>query len=411
MRCLTLLFTFVIFSISSTAQLSWLHLPNFPGTGKVGVSSFALNGKGYMGLGFDSLVQGSTDWFEYDAILNTWTQKSSFPAMGRWGCVNLEIGNKGYVITGSLNGANGNETWEYDPLSNAWTSKANFPGTARQGAAGFSIGNKGYVGTGFIGGASVNDFYEYDALTDSWAAKANFPGAIRNTAAGFGIAGKGYMGLGTATNSLINYNDFYEYNPTTDSWTQKADFPITYIDAPTTYSSGSDGYVLCGYYYQNSGITHNPLNTLYSFDPIANVWSLKGTFCGLPRGYAGGFSITNDLYIGAGAQSNDGDPALMLSDFWKLSNGLTLRAGSIQSDFDFIIYPNPTVSTINFKAEKTGKKISRIRIYDAAGKLVIVKSIKELNQSVDVSFLQKGIYFVELITKDNKVLDSRFLKE
>ena len=39
--------------------------------------------------------------------------------------------------------------WEYDPIANTWTQKADFGGTARAVAVGFSIGSKGYIGTGF----------------------------------------------------------------------------------------------------------------------------------------------------------------------------------------------------------------------------------------------------------------------
>ena len=38
--------------------------------------------------------------------------------------------------------------WEYDPVANTWTQKADFGGAARDSAVGFSIGSKGYIGTG-----------------------------------------------------------------------------------------------------------------------------------------------------------------------------------------------------------------------------------------------------------------------
>jgi hypothetical protein len=39
----------------------------------------------------------------------------------------LAIGNKGYVGTGQYAGSLA-DFWEYDPLSNTWTQKANFGG-------------------------------------------------------------------------------------------------------------------------------------------------------------------------------------------------------------------------------------------------------------------------------------------
>ena len=44
--------------------------------------------------------------------------------------------------------SNTKDFWEYDPVGNTWTQKADFGGTARYAAVGFSIGNKGYIGTG-----------------------------------------------------------------------------------------------------------------------------------------------------------------------------------------------------------------------------------------------------------------------
>ena len=38
--------------------------------------------------------------------------------------------------------------WEYDPVLNTWTQKADFGGAARGDAVGFSIGDKGYIGHG-----------------------------------------------------------------------------------------------------------------------------------------------------------------------------------------------------------------------------------------------------------------------
>jgi N-acetylneuraminic acid mutarotase len=189
---------------------------------------------------------------------------------------------------------------EYDPSANLWTVKANYPGTGKENTAGFAIGNKGYVGTGYTGSTTVKDFFEYDPALNIWAIKDSFPGPTRSGAAGWSIGSKGYIGLGNNTNSTANFKDVYEYDPSANSWTQKADFTLPYVIAPCTYSGVSSGYVLCGYYYQYTKITHNPLNMLYKYDQATDTWELSGTFCGLPRGYAAGFSISNDIYIGCG---------------------------------------------------------------------------------------------------------------
>ena len=409
-KIISLSFLLFIFN-TSFSQLSWIRLTDFPGCGKPGTASMALNGKGYMGLGLSTSSQGCTDWFEYNPASNTWTQKASFPASGRWSSAVFTIGDKGYVCSGAMTGGLISQTWEYDAIADAWTQKANVPGPVRQNAVAFAIDNIGYVGTGYSANTTYNDFYKYDPVTDMWTAISSFPGPTRSGASAFTIGSLAYVGMGNNTNSTSNFKDFYEYNPQTDIWTQRTDFPLPYVVAPNAYSGSSDCYALCGYYYQYSGITHNPLNMLYKYNQTNDAWTLSGTFSGLPRGYAGGFALSNDIYIGAGGQANDGSAASMLTDFWKLSNGLTLRVENPDTYSDFIIFPNPASQTISFDNSLRGKEFESLRIYDVTGKFVVEKSINRVDRSFDVSFLSNGIYFIELITIKGEVLDSRFVKE
>lgn len=71
----------------------------------------------------------------------------------------FSIGGKGFIGLG-IDGTNRKDFWEYDPVLNTWTQKADFGGTARIRAAGLSIGEKGYMGTGNDGTYKV-DFWEY----------------------------------------------------------------------------------------------------------------------------------------------------------------------------------------------------------------------------------------------------------
>ncbi|MBP6334404.1 MAG: T9SS type A sorting domain-containing protein [Bacteroidia bacterium] len=406
-----LFIVFLLFQYSTFAQLSWIKKQDFPGFGKSGVAAFAINGKGYMGLGIDSLSDGRNEWFEYDAASNTWAQKTSLPDIGRWSCASFVINGKGYVVAGATNSGLLNQTWEYDPILDNWTVKANFPGIVRQDAAGFSISGKGYVGTGYGGGNAQDDFYEFDPLTNIWTARAIFPGGERTGAAGFSIGTNGYIGMGTATNSVVNYNDLYQYNPLTDTWSQRASYPLPAIDAATTYSSSDDAYVICGYFYQYQNIEHNPMNLVHKYNASTDSWSLLGTFPGLPRGYAGGFALTNDIYISCGGNNNYTiNTSTQISDLWKLTNGLTLRIGSISTP-DIEISPNPAAHTIQFGSEVNGKKLEQALIYDVTGKLIKQISISDNSTRVDVKELRAGIYFVELITADGILLDGSFVKE
>lgn len=402
---------FTLAFVCTFAQLAWLQMPDFPGTGKLAPASFSINNKGYMGMGQDNTGTKVSSWYEYDPAGNTWTAKASFPGAAKAVAVNFVINGKGYVTTGETNSGlnSSSQTWEYDPATNTWTQKANFPGGGRLSAAGFTINGKGYVGTGFVSGSVTNDFYEYDPATDTWTQKANFAGAARNGAVAFSIGSKGYLGMGSAFNSTAYYTDFYEYDPANNTWTQKADFPLPYMASAVTYNSGTEGYVLSGYYYQYSGITHNPMNMFYSYEPTADTWTLLGTFPGYPRGYAGGFSLTNDIYIGAGNRTNGSTSTNQYSDFWKLSNGITLMVDPGNSDSGFKIYPNPATDMLNVVSEMPGEQVASVRIYNTQGQLLVSNQMNSA-ASVDVSALPAGIFFVEAITTSGKVLDGKFVK-
>lgn len=73
-----------------------------------------------------------------------------------------------------------------------------------------------------------------------------------------------------------------------------------------------------------------------------------------------------------------------------------LSIDEIQTAEKFRFYPNPTKNTLFLEARNLDLK--SIWIYDATGKLVIKNSI--LNNKVDVSALQTGIYLVK-INNDN----------
>jgi hypothetical protein len=89
-------------------------------------------------------------------------QKGFFSRKRAGGAVGFSINGKGYVGTGEFGYTSLKDLWEYDPVIDQWTQLEDFPGGERRYAAGFSIGDKGYVGTGWsINGDNLNDFWEF----------------------------------------------------------------------------------------------------------------------------------------------------------------------------------------------------------------------------------------------------------
>lgn len=88
------------------------------------------------------------------------------------------------------------------------------------------------------------------------------------------------------------------------------------------------------------------------------------------------------------------------------TNGLGLN----QRDFenDVYVYPNPANSILNFEV-KNNVQVSEVSINDISGKQ-IYRSSNVINNSVDVSNLSSGVYFVTLKSDANSVT-KKFIKE
>ena len=73
------------------------------------------------------------------------------------------------------------------------------------------------------------------------------------------------------------------------------------------------------------------------------------------------------------------------------------------------IYPNPT--STNFTLEnKSSSQLLRIVIKDMIGKTILKQTIED-TQTIDVSALQNGIYFLQVFEKGNLLLTKKIVKE
>jgi N-acetylneuraminic acid mutarotase len=195
---------------------TWTQKAYFAGGTRGGAIAFSIGGKGYVGLGYSDTGSIKKDIWQYDPTTDTWTQKNDFGGVARQGAVGLSIANTGYVGLGYVpnNGAFSlKDFWEYDTLSDSWTQKANYPGVASGGTFCFSIGKKGYIGIGedSSSNTSYSGFWEYNSLTDQWIEKDSFGGGPRSYGTGFSIGEKGYAGTGYNIGSYKK--DFWVYTP------------------------------------------------------------------------------------------------------------------------------------------------------------------------------------------------------
>jgi len=80
---------------------------------------------------------------------------------------------------------------------------------------------------------------------------------------------------------------------------------------------------------------------------------------------------------------------------------------SINEESDFIVYPNPAKAMLQIKTTK--QHASAIRIYDAQGKLLLLKLDYINNEFIDIANFPSGMYFVE-VKHDKGSSFAKFIK-
>ena len=73
---------------------------------------------------------------------------------------------------------------------------------------------------------------------------------------------------------------------------------------------------------------------------------------------------------------------------------------NLHLESEFSIYPNPAKDILNISC-KNGVTIDEVLIYNQTGQKVLERKLS--NNTIDVSNLQKGMYIVELVSKEWKV--------
>lgn len=287
----------------------WYNRSDFDGLARADASSFTIDNKGYVCFGYTGKKR-LTDLWEYDIDRDSWTQMASLPetdregngVKGRNSATAFAINGKGYVGTG-YNGEVENsgyiqDFWEFDPLKNQWAQKADFPGGRRRNAVGFGIGQYGYMGTGYDGNYQ-KDFYRYDPTSDVWTKITSINGSKRMGASAFVIDDKGYVCCGINNGSYVE--DFWRYNPESQEWEELAKISNTNTDENKNDVSWDDDYasivrqngvivVIDGKAVLSTGSNGSLVSYTWLYDPTTDRWEEMTGFAGSARSSAVGIS-------------------------------------------------------------------------------------------------------------------------
>jgi N-acetylneuraminic acid mutarotase len=313
----TLLILAVVTALSSCGGSSddttllgdWYKKSDLEGVGRSGAVSVVLDGKAYVGTGFDG-TKWLTDWWQYDATRDFWQKQDPFPGAARTAAVAFEANGKAYVGTGYADDVLFNDFYEFDPTVSPgqglqWRKVADYLGGVRYGAVAFSLNNTGYVGTGYNEDNYLKDMWKYVPAAGgdgAWTQVVSVTGSKRAYAFSFVIGNKAYVG-GGQNNNVLQY-DLLEYDAEHDSWTAKLALnddtqPATNISRQQTVS-----FVINGLAYLVGGISTSIDNQVWQYDPTTDIWLRKTDFEGYARENAVGFSIGDRGYVTTGRNSS-----------------------------------------------------------------------------------------------------------
>jgi N-acetylneuraminic acid mutarotase len=288
---------------------NWIKKSDFEGIPRGNAVSFVIGDKVYICAGYnsDQDIEYLKDFWVYDTTRDFWTKLPDLPGEPRIGAVAFAINGKGYIGTGYNGSVKLKDFWEFDPATNTWKQKADFGGSARYDAVGFSLGNLGYLGTGYDDYEN-RDFWQYDPTANQWTQIASMGGSKRRDAVEFTMNGKAYVTTGTSNG--VDQIDLWQFDPTNGVWTEKNKINATSSwtisrTYGTAFVLGSKAYVCLGY---SGGVR----NDCWEYDPTADSWTNKTAFEGSARQNSVSFVVNNQAFIATGRSGN-----YYFSDIWQ----------------------------------------------------------------------------------------------
>lgn len=378
---LVLLACFYI-KVSHAQNFGFASVQDFPGLGRDDVSSFVIDGKAYVGLGYLSGFVLGSDFFYFDADDNTWYTVAQFPSSARMYATSFSLNGYGYIMGGI--GANNvvySDVWRYDPNNNSWLQQANFPGVKQRGMCTAVWNNNAYA---FFGKDTTNlwdDVWKFNGST--WTQLSNFPSIPRYQSASVQLDSIVYFVSGYDASILTD--EVWQFNLQTETWTQLADFP------------GGARWYARGFHYDNkiyigTGWNTGFLNDFWSYDPATQIWEQVASLPGEERKGGVAFNIGNRAFIGLGAQiSGERDQKV-----WEYVHNV----GVEENQTDLVqIFPNPSTGFIQVHVPKLTDN-QQYSIVDISGKMVQTGYINSPQTSIEISFLSNGFYYLSLASKD-----------
>ena len=153
------------------ADNSWTEIASFPGEKIESGFSFVIGDNAFVAGGRNNGIH-NTDFWMFNAESKTWTSKvpddeesyydEFVTAVERHDAVAVAVGDQAYIMSGySSSSVATGSVYAYDAVENSWEEKTSFEGAARIMAVGFALNNRIFLGTGQNGTSRFDDVWEF----------------------------------------------------------------------------------------------------------------------------------------------------------------------------------------------------------------------------------------------------------
>jgi len=146
--------------------------------------------------------------------------------------------------------------------------------------------------------------------------------------------------------------------------------------------------------------------------PITGTWTWSST-CNVLTGDLNKRQITiyptNSCIITATYTNTCGDKTSM--DFTVIVNNVPLSVETLSKDNEFSFYPSPANKTLNIELPDIYENNAFITISNSLGQILLSKNnSNEKEQTLDISNLSSGVYFIKITTND-ATITKKFIKQ
>ncbi len=297
-------------------KITFTQKASFPGGVRASSVGFSINGKGYVALGRKrSNATPVKEVWEYNPVTDNWLRKNDFPGTGRVKATCAVVDGKAYVglgfdpDKGIFNSeAYLNDWWMYDPISDTWTQKATFYGFGRISNFSFVYDGNIYIGSGYDGLSFTNEFYSYNPLSNAWIKLSELPGDARSGPVACTDGERIFFGTGF---DVFDINDWWEYLPDDDEWEKRKSMPDTGRENAVALTINNRFFVATGRNFGGEYTGGGVKSDILEYNPDQNKWYKRGNIPTGGRENAVSFVINNIAYIGLG--END---TILMDDFW-----------------------------------------------------------------------------------------------